>query len=116
MVRAIGADRTIDYGKVDFTRGDERYDLIFDLVSNHPFSALRRVVSPGGMVVAAGGPGFDGLRTGRWAARQIGGLLASRFAGAKMSLLAARDSRRGPRHPGRNDGGGNGHACGRTQL
>jgi NADPH:quinone reductase-like Zn-dependent oxidoreductase len=42
------------------------------------------------MVLAGGGPGFDGLGTGRWAARQIGGLLASRFMGGKMSLLAAK--------------------------
>ena len=90
MVRAIGADRTVDYTQEDFTRGDARYDLIFDLVSNHPFSALRRVLAPGGMVLAAGGPGFDGLGAGRWAARQVGGLLASRFASARMALLAAR--------------------------
>jgi NADPH:quinone reductase-like Zn-dependent oxidoreductase len=90
MVRAIGADRTLDYVTEDFTRGDARYDLIFDLVSNHPFSTLRRVLAPGGLVLAGGGPGFDGLGAGRWAARQIAGLLASRFTGAKMAFLAAR--------------------------
>jgi NADPH:quinone reductase-like Zn-dependent oxidoreductase len=90
MVRAIGADRALDYATEDFTRGDARYDLIFDLVSNHPFSDLRRVLAPGGLVLAGGGPGFGGLGAGRWAARQIGGLLASRFTGAKMAFLAAR--------------------------
>lgn len=92
MVRAIGADRAVDYGEEDFTRGDARYDLIFDLVSNHPFSALRRALAPGGMVLAGGGPGFDGLGTGRWAARQLGGLLAARIANGKMTLLMARIS------------------------
>ena len=69
---------------------DGRYDLIFDLVSNHGFSALRRVLAPGGMILAGSGPGFEGLGAGRWAVRQIGGLLASRFSDAKMALLAAR--------------------------
>jgi NADPH:quinone reductase-like Zn-dependent oxidoreductase len=90
MVRSIGADRAVDYYREDFTRGEERYDLIFDLVSNHPFSALRRVLAPGGMVLAGGGPGFDGLGAGRWAARQIGGLLFSRFTSGRMALLAAK--------------------------
>jgi NADPH:quinone reductase-like Zn-dependent oxidoreductase len=42
------------------------------------------------MVLAGGGPGFDGLGAGRWAARQIGGLIASRFTSARMALLAAK--------------------------
>jgi NADPH:quinone reductase-like Zn-dependent oxidoreductase len=90
MIRAIGAHRAIDYGEEDFTRGDARYDLIFDLVSNHGFSAMRRVLAPGGMVLAGGGMGMDGLGAGRWAARLLGGLLASRFSSEKMALLSAK--------------------------
>jgi NADPH:quinone reductase-like Zn-dependent oxidoreductase len=90
LVRAIGADHAIDYGEEDFTRGEARYDLIFDLVSNHPFSAMRRALAPSGMVLAAGGPGFDGLGTGRWAARTLGGLLGARLSGGRMAILAAK--------------------------
>lgn len=90
LVRSIGADRAVDYGREDFTRGAERYDLIFDLVTNHKFSAMRRVLAPGGLVVTAGGMGFDGLGAGRWAARLAAGLLASRFTREKLVLLAAR--------------------------
>jgi NADPH:quinone reductase-like Zn-dependent oxidoreductase len=90
LVRTIGADRAVDYGKEDFTRGEARYDLIFDLVSTHGFSAMRRVLAPGGMVLAAGGPGVGGLGVGRWAARLIGGLLAARFTSAKLVLLMAK--------------------------
>ena len=39
MVRSIGADHVIDYIQQDFTRSGQRYDLIFDCVGNHSFSA-----------------------------------------------------------------------------
>ena len=54
MVRRIGADHAIDYTQKDFTRSAEKYDLIFDLVGNHPFSELRRVLVPKGIFVGAG--------------------------------------------------------------
>src|SRR5881397_1436156 len=55
LVRAIGADRVVDYNLADFTRSGKRYDLIFDLVANHSFSACRRVLTPRGTLVVAGG-------------------------------------------------------------
>ncbi|HEY3852456.1 MAG TPA: NAD(P)-dependent alcohol dehydrogenase [Steroidobacteraceae bacterium] len=55
MVRAIGADRVIDYTHEDFTRLPERYDLIIDNVGNHSQSEYRRVLTPSGAVVAVGG-------------------------------------------------------------
>jgi NADPH:quinone reductase-like Zn-dependent oxidoreductase len=54
MVRSIGADRVIDYTKEDFTQSGERYDLIFDIPGNHPFSACRRVLAPNGKYVLIG--------------------------------------------------------------
>ena len=65
MVRSIGADRVIDYTQEDFTRSDERYDLIFDIPGNHPFSACRRVLAPGGRYVLIGHDRF-GQGAGRW--------------------------------------------------
>src|SRR5437867_6255377 len=41
MVRSIGADHVIDYTKEDFTKGDQRYDVLFDNVNNHSFSERR---------------------------------------------------------------------------
>ncbi len=55
MVRSLGADHVIDYTREDFTRGDRRYDLIFDLVTNHSLSACRRVLNPGGTYLMIGG-------------------------------------------------------------
>ncbi len=54
MVRSIGADHVIDYTKEDFTKSEQRYDLIYDLVGNHSFSERRRVLTPNGICVMAG--------------------------------------------------------------
>jgi NADPH:quinone reductase-like Zn-dependent oxidoreductase len=54
LVRSIGADHVIDYTKEDFTKGDQRYDVIFDNVQNHTFSERRRVLTPNGICVNAG--------------------------------------------------------------
>ena len=60
MVRAIGADHVIDYTTVDFTQQPDRYDVIIDLVGNHPLGTLRQVLAPRGTYVMIGGP------SGRW--------------------------------------------------
>jgi NADPH:quinone reductase-like Zn-dependent oxidoreductase len=54
LVKSLGADHVIDYTKEDYTKGDERYDVICDLVNNHSFAERRRVLKPGGICVLAG--------------------------------------------------------------
>ncbi len=58
LVRGLGADHVIDYTLEDFTLGEERYDFILDNVANHGLSALRRALTPTGVLVPNGG-GFD---------------------------------------------------------
>jgi NADPH:quinone reductase-like Zn-dependent oxidoreductase len=65
MVRLIGADEVIDYTKEDFTQSGDRYDLVFDIPGNHPFSACRRVLAPDGKYVLIGHDRF-GQGAGRW--------------------------------------------------
>src|SRR5262249_53991231 len=54
LVKSIGADHVIDYTKEDFTKTDQRYDLIYDLVCNHSFSERRQILNPNGICVMAG--------------------------------------------------------------
>jgi NADPH:quinone reductase-like Zn-dependent oxidoreductase len=81
MVRSIGADRVIDYTQQDFTKSGQRYDLLFDCIGNHWFSACRRVLNPKGIYIPVGGP------SGRWKiglARAIKRLVLSRFVSQNL--------------------------------
>src|SRR5438270_183537 len=67
LVKSIGADHVIDYTKEDFTRTDQRYDMIYDLVGNHSFSERRQILTTNGICVLAGigGAGFHPASWGR---------------------------------------------------
>ena len=90
LVRSIGADHVIDYTKEDFTKGNQRYDLIYDLVGNHSFSERRRILNPKGICVMAG-LGGAGWHEG-FASRLLGelnGYLRSRFTRQKFIAYIA---------------------------
>src|SRR4030095_16150276 len=90
LVRSIGADHVIDYTKEDFTKSDQRYDLIYDLVGNHSFSERRRILNPNGIGVMAG-LGGAGWHEG-FATRLLGelnGYLRSRFVSQKFIAYIA---------------------------
>ncbi|WP_435364639.1 NAD(P)-dependent alcohol dehydrogenase [Haloarchaeobius sp. DYHT-AS-18] len=57
LVRSLGTDHVVDYTKTDFTTGEQRYDLVFDLAGNHSLSALRRVLTDEGTLVLCSGAG-----------------------------------------------------------
>ena len=56
VVRSLGADELIDHDVEDFTSRPDRWDVIFDIGGNRPFSRCRRVLKPDGILVAIGGP------------------------------------------------------------
>ena len=89
MVRAIGADHVIDYTREDFTKSGQHYDLIFDLVSNHSFSARRRVLNPRAMYIGAGMVGLGGSAI-RLLTRLITDLVFSRFVSQKFVTFMAK--------------------------
>jgi NADPH:quinone reductase-like Zn-dependent oxidoreductase len=85
MVRSIGADSVIDYTREDFTKGTQRYDLIFDCISNHSLSACRRVLNPNGKFVIVGGKKVRTLLT-----RALIGLAWSRFVSQNFVMFVAK--------------------------
>lgn len=91
MVRSIGADRVIDYTQEDFTESAQHYDLFFDGVGNHSLSASRRVLSPKGIYVGAGGT------TDNWTIRPllraISSLVLSMFGNQKLLIVLAKPSK-----------------------
>ena len=67
LVKSIGADHVIDYTREDFTKTDQHYDMIYDLVGNHSFRERRQILTPNGICVLAGigGAGFHPESWGR---------------------------------------------------
>ncbi|MRX42242.1 zinc-binding dehydrogenase [Agromyces sp. Q22] len=60
VVRSLGADHFVDYTKTDFTRAEQRYDVILDNVEAHTLAAVRRALTPTGTLIPNSGHG------GRW--------------------------------------------------
>lgn len=48
LVKSVGADKVIDYTKEDFTKGNEKYDIIFDTVGKSSFSQCKSSLTKNG--------------------------------------------------------------------
>ena len=53
MMKSLGADKVIDYTKEDFTKSDETYDVIFDVIGKSSFSYLVRSLKENGIYLLA---------------------------------------------------------------
>ena len=90
-MQSLGADHLIDYTKEDYTKSDQRYDVIYDLVNNHSFAERRRVLKPGGICVLAG-IGGSGMHE-ETLSRVVGTLTASvrsKFADEKFATFGVK--------------------------
>ncbi len=89
FMRSLGADEVIDYRSEDFTRGEEAYDLVLDLVAYRSVFAYRRSLAPGGRYRWVGGSVPSLLRV------VTIGAIAGRLTGRRVGLLAVKQ---GPAH------------------
>lgn len=49
--RKLGADRTIDYAKENFTELDTKFDIIFDVVFNSSLKEVKNILKPNGVYI-----------------------------------------------------------------
>lgn len=53
FVKALGADKVIDYTQEDFTQSGDTYDLVFDVLGRSSFSRVKRVLAKNGRYLLA---------------------------------------------------------------
>ncbi|KGN32123.1 NADPH:quinone oxidoreductase [Knoellia sinensis KCTC 19936] len=62
LVRGLGATDVVDYSIEDFTRLDERFDVVIDAVGKSTFRQCRHLLEPGGVYISSElGPGWQNL-------------------------------------------------------
>jgi NADPH:quinone reductase-like Zn-dependent oxidoreductase len=94
-MRSMGADSVLDHQRDDFTRTDQPYDVILDLVAHRSVFAYRRAVARGGTYRCVGGSVPTLLRVltigwviGRLTGRSVG-VLAVKAGPAHFEPVAA---------------------------
>ncbi len=90
-MRSVGADEVIDYRRDDFTKTNQPYDLILDLVAHRSVFAYRRALARGGTYRCVGGSVRSLLRV------LTAGWLAGRLTGRSIGVLVVKE---GPAHFG----------------
>jgi NADPH:quinone reductase-like Zn-dependent oxidoreductase len=96
LVRALGADRVIDYTQEDFTRSGEKYDLIFQLAGMLSPSRCRRALAPKGRLILSSGDS-----DGRWIGpvdRILKAVALSPFVSQTLSPLFTKPSKKDLEH------------------
>jgi len=68
MLKSIGADHTLDYNQTDFTKSDEKYDVIFDVVAKSSYSGCIRSLKENGIYLLTY-PKLGRSLRGRWTSR-----------------------------------------------
>jgi len=56
LVKGLGADRVVDYQTEDFTKDQQKYDLVLDAVGKSSFFRCRRLLKPKGVYSATDRP------------------------------------------------------------
>jgi NADPH:quinone reductase-like Zn-dependent oxidoreductase len=89
MVRSLGADHVIDYTKEDFTKSEQRYDVILDNVGTRSLLECKRALKPEGkfVMIGGGGPNDQGVIGPMF--RPIKAMLLSPFVSQEMRMMMA---------------------------
>ncbi|MEA2190734.1 MAG: hypothetical protein QOI73_855 [Solirubrobacteraceae bacterium] len=90
LVRGLGADHVLDYTQEDFTRGQQRYDVIVDTGGNRSLSDLRRALTARGRLILVGGETGGRLLGG--SERSIRALLLSPLLRQKLATFIASEN------------------------
>ncbi len=53
LVKSLGADKVIDYGKQDFTKDGQKYNFVFDTVGKSSFFKCRHLLQPAGVYISS---------------------------------------------------------------
>ena len=53
LIRSLGVDKIIDYTKEDFTKGEQKYDFVFDTVGKSSFFKCIHLLQPGGVYISS---------------------------------------------------------------
>ena len=88
-MRSMGADHVIDYQRDDFTRPDQPYDVVLDLVAHRSVFAYRRALARRGTYRCVGGsvPALLRVLTAGW--------MVGRLTGRSIGVLVVKE---GPAH------------------
>jgi len=92
LVRSVGADHVIDYTRADFTRDEQRYDVVFDLVGNRSLTECRRALTTQGTLILSGGGVSEGGSVLGPMGLMMRGKALSRFVRHRLLLLMAKPS------------------------
>jgi NADPH:quinone reductase-like Zn-dependent oxidoreductase len=55
LIKSLGADKVVDYTREDFTKNENRFDIIFDAVGKTSKSACKHLLKPQGKYVSVSG-------------------------------------------------------------
>ena len=86
LVRGLGADRVVDYTAQDFTRDEQRYDVVLDAVGKSSFLRSRRLLKPRGVYLSS--------EFGPLSQHLVLALVTPLLGGRKAMLNIARDDPR----------------------
>ena len=77
FVKALGADKVIDYTKEDFSKSGDVYDIVFDISNNSSFKKAKRVLNKNGRYILSS-----------FGLRQVLTMLRTKLIGSKKLICS----------------------------